>query len=140
MKLDATVTGDFFARNTVKEVYEQIEKDLLEGNRLLSTYEYKRNFFRIDHLAAKAILSRMYLYMENWDKALAYADSVLMVKPDLFDMNSISLSRPNSSTASVYSTETPDETFGDGNTTVVLKCLVHPYRHSAFLRTWVACM
>ena len=109
LKLDATVTGDFFARNTVKEVYEQIEKDLLEGNRLLSTYEYKRNFFRIDHLAAKAILSRMYLYMENWDKALAYADSVLMVKPDLFDMNSISLSRPNSSTASVYSTETPDE-------------------------------
>ena len=39
LKLDATVTGDFFARNTVKEVYEQIEKDLLEGNRSLSTYE-----------------------------------------------------------------------------------------------------
>ena len=33
------------------------------------------------------MLSRVYLYMENWDKALAYADSVLMVKSNLLDLN-----------------------------------------------------
>lgn len=87
LKLDATVTGQFFTRNTVKEVYARIEQDLLRGNKLLSTNRYDRNFFRIDHLAAKAILSRVYLYMEDWDKALAYADSVLMVKSNLLDLN-----------------------------------------------------
>lgn len=87
LKLDATVTGEFYARNTVKEVYDQIERDLLEGNRLLTTYPESRNFYRINHVAAKAMLSRMYLYTENWDKALAYADSVLAVKFELLDLN-----------------------------------------------------
>ena len=87
LKLDPTVTGQFFTRNTVEEVYLQIERDLLHGIRLLSENKYDRNFFRIDHLAAKAMLSRVYLYMENWDKALAYADSVLMVKSNLLDLN-----------------------------------------------------
>ncbi|MEI3421738.1 MAG: RagB/SusD family nutrient uptake outer membrane protein [Butyricimonas faecihominis] len=81
LKLDATVNGDFYTRNTVAEVYAQIEKDLLDGNRLLMENRYERNFFRIDHFAAKAILSRVYLYMENWDKALAYADSPCRLKP-----------------------------------------------------------
>lgn len=87
LKLDATVTGEFFVRNTVKEVYAQVEKDLLEGNRLLTTYKFERSFFRINHVAAKTMLSRMYLYMEEWDKALAYADSALAVKSDLLDLN-----------------------------------------------------
>ena len=44
LKLDATVTGQFFTRNTVKEVYARIEQDLLRGNKLLSTNRYDRNF------------------------------------------------------------------------------------------------
>ena len=87
LKLDATVNGDFYTRNTVAEVYARIEKDLLDGNRLLMENRYERTFYRIDHLAAKAMLSRVYLYMENWDKALAYADSVLMEKSNLLDLN-----------------------------------------------------
>lgn len=63
------------------------EKDLLEGNRLLKANDFQRDYFRVGHLAAKALLSRVYLYMENWDKALTYADSVLQVKPDLLDLN-----------------------------------------------------
>ena len=101
LKLESTVTGVFFARNTVAEVYAQIERDLLTGNRLLVNYDYDRTFFRIGHVAAKAILSRMYLYMENWDKAIAYADSVLNIKPDLLDLNT--------TTNEVYESTTPDE-------------------------------
>ncbi|MFR4037991.1 MAG: RagB/SusD family nutrient uptake outer membrane protein [Butyricimonas faecalis] len=80
LKLNSTVTGEFFPRNTVREVYSRIEQDLLEGNRLLTEYDYDRDYFRMGHLAAKAILSRLYLYMEEWDKALEYADAVLAQK------------------------------------------------------------
>lgn len=106
LKLDARVKKDYLPRNSVAEVYAQIEKDLLEGNRLLTAYDHDRNFYRMGHLAAKAILSRVYLYMEEWDKALAYADSVLQVKPAL-----LALSTSNSSTGAtfVYNTTTPDE-------------------------------
>ena len=77
LKLTMDVRDERFPRNTVAEVYGRIEKDLLTGNRLLTENDYKRNFLRIGHLAAKALLSRVYLYMEDWDRAIAYADSVL---------------------------------------------------------------
>ena len=111
LKLNANVTTDLFTRNTVAEVYTQIESDLLEGNRLLKESDYDRSYFRIGHLAAKAILSRMYLYMENWDKALAYADSVLTVKPGLLDLNKVDwvMVSVMEGVNSVYSVMTPDE-------------------------------
>lgn len=106
LKLNADVITDLFIRNTVAEVYAQIEADILEGNRLLKENSSNQSYFRVGHLAAKAMLSRMYLYMENWDKALAYADSVLAIKSDLFDMNDIEgwSNLKSSGTESVYST------------------------------------
>lgn len=113
LKLNSTVTGEYFTRNTVEEVYASIERDLLEGNRLLTKYDYKRDYFRMGHLAAKAILSRVYLYMENWDKASVYADSVLMIKADLLDLNSLAWkgisSLKNKKVGSVYTVTNPDE-------------------------------
>lgn len=110
LKLNSTVTGEFFTRNTVAEVYAQIEEDLLEGNRLLTEYDYHRNYFRIGTLAAKAILSRVYLYMENWDKALAYADSVLMEKDELLDLNTLDWTGEYwNMWGDVYSSNTSDE-------------------------------
>ena len=110
LKLTMDVRDERFPRNTVAEVYGRIEKDLLTGNRLLTENDYKRNFLRIGHLAAKALLSRVYLYMEDWDRAIAYADSVLQVKPNLLDLNTVSWSTPRSpSSLSVYSIDTPDE-------------------------------
>lgn len=109
LKLTMDVRDERLPRNTVAEVYEQIEGDLLRGNQLLTRYDFDRNFLRIGHLAAKAFLSRMYLYMEDWDKAIAYADSVLAVKPDLLDLNTVNWSSASQNPKSVYSTDTPDE-------------------------------
>lgn len=111
LKLTMEVRDERLARNSVKDVYQQIEKDLLQGNQLLTTYDYHRNFLRIGHLAAKALLSRIYLYMENWDLAIAYADSVLNIKPDLLDLNSIDwkILPPSPESISVYSSNSPDE-------------------------------
>jgi starch-binding outer membrane protein, SusD/RagB family len=67
-------------RATVKQVYDQILLDL-EGDDtndgaidLLSSNESP---FYIDIYGAYALLSRVYLYMENWEKASSYAMMVI---------------------------------------------------------------
>jgi hypothetical protein len=67
-------------RSTVKQVYDQIIKDVTEAAAVLPV-SWDDPFF--DHAratkgAAHALLARTYLYMGNWAKARDYADSVLL--------------------------------------------------------------
>lgn len=76
-----TSMDDFPARSTVKEVYEQIEKDLLKSIELMtiptgSTVQPKNSCYASKEVA-EALLSRVYLYMENWTKAEEYATKVI---------------------------------------------------------------
>ena len=87
LKLSMEVTGELFPRNSVAEVYGQIEKDLLEGTALLKKYGTETSAWKMSYLAGMSLLSRMYLYMENWDKAIVYADSVLEVRSGLCDFS-----------------------------------------------------
>ncbi|MEH0155165.1 RagB/SusD family nutrient uptake outer membrane protein [Limibacter armeniacum] len=57
---------DDIGRSTLKEVYEQIENDLLTA---ISLLEEKKDKGFVDQRAAKAMLARTYLDMENWQKA-----------------------------------------------------------------------
>lgn len=67
-------------RNTVKEVYDQMIKDLNEAAAALpvSTGDAYYDHARATKGAAHALLSRIYLYQGNWAKARDYADSVLL--------------------------------------------------------------
>lgn len=122
LKLTMEVTEDYFPRNTVAEVYQRIEKDLLEANRLLEENNLDRGLFHLDHLTAKALLSRMYLYMENWDKSIEYAEEVLAIKPKLLNLADFKNKTEVTADEGVYNANTPDEvlwkfignTFGDG--------------------------
>ena len=109
LKLEMDVTDDLFTRNTVAEVYEQIVKDLQEGDRLLTENDMPKSIERMNHLAAKALLSRVYLYMEDWDKALEYADKVIQVKPDLLSLSSFQNTEVLERGEGVYSIFTPTE-------------------------------
>jgi hypothetical protein len=73
LKLTAKI-DDFPPRATVKEVYEQVIKDLEKAAALMESK--KMNIFASKEVA-QAFLSRVYLYMENWEKAAAYADLVI---------------------------------------------------------------
>ena len=68
------------ARNTVKEVYDQVVADLLEAEGLMSA-SYKRagddGAAGATKPAIQALLSRVYLYMENWQGAADYATKVI---------------------------------------------------------------
>jgi hypothetical protein len=61
-------------RNTVQEVYTQIEKDLTDAANLM-TQDKSSGFFT--KWAAKALLARMYQFKGEWDKALTTAEDVI---------------------------------------------------------------
>jgi hypothetical protein len=71
----------FPARATLNEVHAQIEKDLLEAIPGLNTAseieDPSEARGRATVGAAQALLSRLYLYRENWAKAEEYARAVL---------------------------------------------------------------
>lgn len=82
------------ARATVEETYDRIFKDLAESVSLLPISS-KYNT-RPSRVAAFAMLSRMGLLVQDYPKALQYADSALKYKHDLieFDKLNTSLSNP----------------------------------------------
>jgi hypothetical protein len=61
-------------RNTVKEVYDQIETDLLKAEELFN--QYKGNVYGSVY-AAQALLARLYIYTGRDQKALEYANKVI---------------------------------------------------------------
>lgn len=91
------------ARASVKEVYTQIEKDLLEAANILSeksTYAYRPN-----KAAAYGVLARMYLYMGNWAKTAEYAGKALAISNFIYDYNTFTLvspAKPHSSAINGY--------------------------------------
>lgn len=76
-----TISGYQPARNTVKEVYDQVVQDLLDAESLIDP-KYKRANIKdakavVSIDAIRALLSRVYLYMEEWQKAANYATEVI---------------------------------------------------------------
>lgn len=87
LRLSANLLEDLPARNSVKEVYAQVTADLDSAIYLLEQGKADQPLYRINHVAAHLLASRVYLYMEDWDKAIAHADYVLAYHPQLVDLN-----------------------------------------------------
>lgn len=64
-------------RMAVPSVYESLEEDLLRAKELLGSATTDTGHFRPDHWTASALLSRTYLYHQEWEKALAEARYLL---------------------------------------------------------------
>lgn len=80
------------SRATVKDVYEQIEKDLLQSLEFLpesSDYSYRPN-----KIGAYGVLSRMYLFMGNWAKAYEYSNIAYSKSNYIYDFNTFSWANP----------------------------------------------
>ncbi len=69
------------ARNTVAEVYTQIEKDLVDAEQLMAdTYARKGGTdanSTFNKVSIQALLSRVYLYNQKWQLAADYATKVI---------------------------------------------------------------
>ncbi|MFN3595675.1 MAG: RagB/SusD family nutrient uptake outer membrane protein [Rubricoccaceae bacterium] len=67
---------DFRSRNSVQEVYQQIESDLLEAIQLLTASGGTNRYFATRG-AAEGLLARVYLYAGRWADAEARATNAL---------------------------------------------------------------
>jgi starch-binding outer membrane protein, SusD/RagB family len=94
--LTSEVSDEKPKRNTLAEVYSQIEKDLLSAAGLLKDNFVPGNTFRVGHLAAYMLLSRLYLYMgrdQDMDNVILYAGNLLAEKPGLTSLRSYMLTQ-----------------------------------------------
>ena len=86
LKLFSAIIDEFLERATVAEVYDQVVKDLSEAIRLMEPLPIIRGDFRINLPAMYIILSRVYLYMDNWAGCVAQATKAFDLGLEYFDM------------------------------------------------------
>lgn len=95
LKLHSAIeeSPDYLARKTVREVYTQILSDLHTAEETylsLPENEQWNGGFRTNLPMVQLVLSRTYLYMENWEKAAYYARLVMDNKNfSLQDLNEV---------------------------------------------------
>lgn len=65
------------SRNTVAEVYDQVIADMTTALTLMDDTSRTGNSNTLSSTAVKALLSRVYLYMEDWENAEAMATQVI---------------------------------------------------------------
>lgn len=68
-------------RKHVNEVYQLIEKDLLEGIGLIDDSKYKVPAYHFNRNAAYAFAARFYLFKRDYQNSLKYADMALGSNP-----------------------------------------------------------
>lgn len=88
LKSDITIVPP---RSSMKESYDQITGDLLQAAALLPVTIGADSSHLPNKPAAFALLARVYLGMQDYDKALSYADSTLAYASALLDFNTVNL-------------------------------------------------
>ncbi|WP_127130692.1 RagB/SusD family nutrient uptake outer membrane protein [Pseudoflavitalea rhizosphaerae] len=89
LKLNSTIDEQYSKRATVKEVYDVIVRDLKEAARLMDPLPVVRTDYHINQPAIHILLSRVYLFMENWEGSVAEADKAFEQGSRLWDMTQL---------------------------------------------------
>ncbi len=77
-----------YARNSVKEVYDWMVDDLKQAITLMEEHPRdKAAKYKFDALSARAMLARVYLYMQEWDLAIKCASEVIAQNPAIFNLH-----------------------------------------------------
>ncbi|MGN6416668.1 MAG: RagB/SusD family nutrient uptake outer membrane protein [Pseudobacter sp.] len=76
LKTSPEVKDQFAVRNTSRQVYDLIVADLLDAEKELEGANSSSNI-RANQAAAQCLLSRVYLFMEEYENAAVYADKVI---------------------------------------------------------------
>lgn len=80
LRLSQNETSNTTVRATVEQVYAQIEKDLLRAIELLEGWT-RDSKSQIDQSVAQGMLSRVYLTMHKWSKAIELAQAARVAYP-----------------------------------------------------------
>lgn len=86
IKLTEYIEDKKFKRNSIDDVYKQIIEDLnLAEKKLLGAAEKSK--YRASISAVYLLKSRVYMYMQNWEKSKDYAEKCLSQNDKLIDLN-----------------------------------------------------
>lgn len=78
-----------YSVGTVDEVYNLILNDLNEAEVLINTNQQDLGYnYRFSKVAVKAFKARVYLYQNEWEKAINSANEALAINNNLQDLNS----------------------------------------------------
>ncbi len=89
IKTSPNVEDVKFSRNTVQEVYDLVLSDLDVARTELTLYTTEqKSIHHADSVAAFLLSSRVYLYMQDWENAVRYADKVIENHPALQNLAS----------------------------------------------------
>lgn len=89
LNLSTDVKDGAYLRSSVKTVYDQMAEDLKTGIKLMEDNPVdKGTKIRFSPIAAKALLARVYLYMQEWKLAISMGEEVIKENPGLFDLRS----------------------------------------------------
>lgn len=108
VKLTPVVEDMDYTCSTVGEVYEQIMTDLDLADTCLANTPVKNHPYRADITAVYLLKSRVYLYMQEWEKALEYAQKTLEKNSGLLNLNTFP------ATEEVLSKSSPETIFSMG--------------------------
>ena len=87
LNLSTAAEDKAYTRNSVKEVYDLIVGDLKEGVQLMEANPVSKPAkLKSDALSARALLARVYLYMQQWDSAIVCAEQVIRENPAIFNL------------------------------------------------------
>jgi len=87
-----------YDRNTVKEVYDRVEDDLMDGLRYVNAGFYANTGkYHFTKEAALAFASRFYLYKGDFDKCIKYSSDLLGANPSVYikDIRTLLSETPN---------------------------------------------
>ncbi|BAV05377.1 SusD family protein [Filimonas lacunae] len=116
--LTSKVKDGGVGRNTLEEVYGQIESDLLTAATLLNDNYTPATIFRVGNVAAWTLLSRLYLYKGNWDKVVEYSSKALEQNPNLTPFTSFINTSGVVANTGLYNIVNAEIIWAFGNSTV----------------------
>ena len=87
-------TSEFL--HSVKDTYDLIEKDILEGIDLIDDSKYEVPAYHFNRNAANAFAARFYLFKRDYAKSLYYANQALGATPTLRNWSAINQNTINS--------------------------------------------
>ncbi len=89
LKLTSYAEIGEFTRANIKDVYAQIISDLNSAEEALRDIS-QQSVYRISHAGVCLFLSRVYLYMQDYNNAIVWAQKCIDEAPEVEDLNSFS--------------------------------------------------
>jgi hypothetical protein len=88
LKLDPVVQSESYTRNTVQEIYDQIDQDLDEAIVLMEENDQRvMSKYKLRPISAHLLASRVALYKEDYPGTIEEATMVIEANPLMFDLS-----------------------------------------------------